>query len=203
MNKEDFLDELRKKLSGLPSEEAEDRIAFYNEMINDRMEDGLSEADAVGEIGSVDQVAEQILSDIPFPVLVRERIKPKRRIKIWEIVLIVLGSPIWLPLILAAFIILISAAVVVGTAVACAWVVDLSFAVGSISGLLGIGYYIKAGNPVGALFFCGAVLACAGLAILLFFVCVWFAKYVFKGAKKLIFKIKILLSGREVSAHHA
>ena len=38
MCKQDFLDELRAKLIGLPKQELEERLTFYSEMIDDRME---------------------------------------------------------------------------------------------------------------------------------------------------------------------
>ena len=47
MNKQEFLDELRKGLCGLPSEDIEERINFYSEMIDDRMEEGLTEEESV------------------------------------------------------------------------------------------------------------------------------------------------------------
>ena len=34
MNKDQFLEELRKKLSGLPQEDIDERVAFYSEMID-------------------------------------------------------------------------------------------------------------------------------------------------------------------------
>ncbi len=43
MNKQAFLTQLRKGLSGLPQEDIEERLAFYSEMIDDRIEEGLSE----------------------------------------------------------------------------------------------------------------------------------------------------------------
>ena len=47
MNKQDFLDTLRDRLSAtLSQEEVADSVEFYSEMINDRMEEGLSEEDA-------------------------------------------------------------------------------------------------------------------------------------------------------------
>ena len=54
MNKKDFLFSLEKALSGLPKEEVEERLAFYDEIIEDRVEDGLSEEQADMEIGSLD-----------------------------------------------------------------------------------------------------------------------------------------------------
>ena len=56
MSKQDFLTELRKGLSGLSRDEIEERLTFYSEMILYRMEEGLSEEDAISEIGSVDEI---------------------------------------------------------------------------------------------------------------------------------------------------
>ena len=41
MTKLDFLFSLEKKLSSLPRKELEERLGFYAEMIEDRMEEGL------------------------------------------------------------------------------------------------------------------------------------------------------------------
>ena len=43
MTKKEFLSGLRKKLSGLPQEDSEERLNFYSEIIDDRVEEGLSE----------------------------------------------------------------------------------------------------------------------------------------------------------------
>ena len=51
MNKQEFIVALCDRLVGLPEQEVEDRIGFYCEMIDDRIEDGLSEEDAVAAIG--------------------------------------------------------------------------------------------------------------------------------------------------------
>ena len=42
MTKKEFLSALREKMAGLPKDDVDDRIAFYSEMIDDRMEEGLS-----------------------------------------------------------------------------------------------------------------------------------------------------------------
>jgi uncharacterized membrane protein len=52
MTKQEFIDALRHKMAGLPKDDIEDRVAFYTEMIDDRVEDGLSEEQAVAEIGN-------------------------------------------------------------------------------------------------------------------------------------------------------
>ena len=81
MSKQDFLTELRKGLSGLPRDEIEERLTFYSEMILYRMEEGLSEEDAISEIGSVDEIVTQAVADIPLAKIAKERIKPKRHLK--------------------------------------------------------------------------------------------------------------------------
>ena len=96
MNKQEFLDGLRKGLSGLPQADIEERLTFYGEMLDDRIEEGLSEEEAVAAAGSVNEIVRQTVADIPLAKIAKERIKPKRRLKAWETVLLALGSPIWL-----------------------------------------------------------------------------------------------------------
>ena len=100
MNREEFLLELRKNLNGLPKDEIENRIEFYSEMISDRVEEGLTEEEAINDIGGVEGVIKDIAKEIPLTKLVKEKIKPKRSLYIWEIVLIFLGFPIWFPILL-------------------------------------------------------------------------------------------------------
>lgn len=197
MNKEVFLGELRKNLFGLPQENIDEWISFYSEMIDDRMEDGIPEADAVAEIGTVDSVKEQIMSEIPLAKIVREKVKPKRNLKAWEIVLLVLGFPVWAPLIVAALSVILAVYIVIWSVVVCVYATDLSLAAGAIAGLAGIAVYLKSGNPAGALFSFGAALACTGLAILLFFVSVWITKAVLKLTGKILLGIKNSFVGKE------
>ena len=60
MTKLEFIDELRKKLSGLPAADVEERLSFYSEMIDDKIEDGCAEDEAVFSIGSIDEISEQL-----------------------------------------------------------------------------------------------------------------------------------------------
>ena len=78
MSKQEFFEGLRKGLSGLAKEDIEERISFYNEMIDDRMEEGLTEEEAVAEMGSIDMIVEQILSETPISKIVKEKVKPDR-----------------------------------------------------------------------------------------------------------------------------
>ena len=44
MDKESYLAELREALGGLPEADVEESLAYYTELIEDRMEDGLESA---------------------------------------------------------------------------------------------------------------------------------------------------------------
>ena len=46
MSKSEFLDVLRKELKSQPPQDVEESLNFYSEMIDDRMDEGLSEEDA-------------------------------------------------------------------------------------------------------------------------------------------------------------
>ena len=108
MVKQEFLRELRTSLNGLPSEDIEERLSFYAEMIDDRVEEGLTEREAVAAIGSVAEVVAQIIGDTPLTKIVRENLKPRRRLGAGETVLLVLGSPIWLSLLISLFAVVLS-----------------------------------------------------------------------------------------------
>ena len=96
----------------MPQDDIEERLAFYSEMIEDQMEDGLSEEDAVLAVGSIDEIVTQVVADIPLTKIAKERIKTKRRLSVGEIILLALGSPIWLSLGIAVFAVILSLYVV-------------------------------------------------------------------------------------------
>ena len=126
MTRYEFLEKLQKKLCDLPEREVNERIYFYDEMINDRMEEGLSEEEAVLAVGTVDEIAYQISQEIYLanPPKVKP---PKRKLRVWEIVLLILGSPIWLPLLIVVFAVALTLYVVLWAVNLCLWAVELPF----------------------------------------------------------------------------
>ena len=192
MYKEQFLNELRRGLSGLPQDDIDERISFYSEMIDDRIEDGMPEEEAVAQIGPVNDIVQQVTADIPLSKLVREKVKPKRSLKVWEIILIVIGSPIWVSLLIAAFAVMFSLYAALWVVVISIYAVNLALAAEAVCCLPAAVVYLIKGNPAGAGFAVGAGLVCAGLAILLFFACIKITKGVLKLTKKMLMKIKTL-----------
>lgn len=160
MDKKTFLKKLRRQLKGLPGEERQAQLNFYAEMIEDRMEDGLSEEEAVAAIG----VAEQ------------EK-KEKKGVKVWTMVLIVLALPVLISLFAAAFSVYISLWAVVLSLWACL----PAFAAAALGGIV-----FSVCSAGVALF--GASVVCAGLAIFWFFGCKAATKAMVCLTKKLVKK---------------
>lgn len=200
MNKEDFLDELAKRLSGLPQEDIDERIAFYREMIYARMEEGLSEEEAIASIGSVDEVVRKIMAEYPLTTLVKDKVRPKRKPETWEIILLVLGFPLWFPLLIGAFAIVLSIYITIWAVIISLFAADFSCLAGCLGGLVGIFQYLRVGNFAGALFSVGAALVCAGVAILMFIACIYIAKTVIILTRKVVLAIKNSFVGKEVAA---
>lgn len=197
MNKHDFLAVLKSRLAGLPENDLNERLDFYAEIIDDRIEDGLSEEEAVSGIGNIDEVVGQILSDYPLAKIVKEKVKPKHRLAVWEIILIVLGAPLWLPVlgtVLSAAVTIIASFLLV---IAAFWCVDAGLAVAFAAGLGCAAVFAVRGNVLTALFFAGCSLVCGGLSIPVFFLCKAVTKGIWLLLKKAGLKIKSLFVGKE------
>ena len=195
MRKQEFLEALRAGLSGLPRDDVEDRLAFYSEMIDDRVEDGRTEEEAVGEIGSMEQIVSQIIADIPLTKIAKERIKPNKRLAAWEIVLLAVGSPLWLSLAVAALAIVLSLYAVLWSVVLSVWAVFVALSASALGTVAGGIVLTATGHPLVGLALMGAGLVCGGLAILAFLGCpattqgmAWLTKAIALGVKKCLIK---------------
>lgn len=197
MNKQAFLESLRKGLSGLPQDDLEERLAFYSEMIDDRMEEGLSEAEAVSAVGAVKDIIAQILAEMPLTKLVKEKVKPARALRAWEILLLVLGFPVWFPLLIAAFAVMLSVFIALWSVIVSLWAVGASFAACSIGGVVSAAVFAFQGNGITGVAMLGAGICCAGLSLFLFFGCKAAAKGILLLTKKMALGIKGLFARKE------
>ena len=200
MTKVRFLLSLHDRLSGLPQDDVEERLSFYSEMIEDRIEEGVSEEQAVAELGSVDEVAAQIVADIPLSKIARAKIKPKRRMKAWEIMLLVLGSPVWLSLLIAAAAVLFALYVVIWAVVVSLWAVFVSLAAAAAIGVPVCIVFALSGRGAAGLAMLGAGIVCAGLAIFLFYGCLAAGKGTLLLTKKIVRGTKNSMIKREDAA---
>lgn len=163
MSKNEFLYKLKKKLRGVPKNELEERLNFYSEMIDDRIDEGFSEHEAVARIGTVEDVANQILREYPSLIDENKKIVYKNN---W--LLIVIGSPLWIPLLIAVFAIVLSLYIVLWSVVISLWAVFVSFAAVSVASPIIAIIYI--GSNFGyALGFIGVGIAFFGLTVLTYY----------------------------------
>lgn len=171
MRKQEFLSQLRDGLRGLPQEDIEERLTFYGEMIEDRMEDGLSETDAVSAVGTVDEIVAQAIADTPLAKIAKERMKSNRRLKAWEIVLLALGSPIWLALGIAAVAVIISLYISLWAVIISLWAAFASIVGCAFGGIIGGIVFAISGNGLTGVAVIGTGIVLIGLSIFAFFGC--------------------------------
>lgn len=86
MTKIEYLKMLKRALRPITRAEREKSLAYFSEVIDDRMEEGISEEAAVAELESIEAAAERIIAEASA----QGQLRPKR--SVWEIVLIVLDS---------------------------------------------------------------------------------------------------------------
>lgn len=197
MSKQEFLAELEAGLSGLPQDDIEERINFYSEMIDDRMEEGNTEKDAVSGIGNVDEVVSQILMDYPLSRIMKERVRPKRRLQAWEIVLLALGSPIWLALLIVLFAVVLAGYIVVWAVIVALWAVEVAVAVCSVGAIAAAVLLVSQGKALIGAAMLGAGVFCAGLSVFMFFGCKAATKGILILTGKMALGIKSLFVGKE------
>ena len=75
MKKEAFLRALGGHREGMSADEKARALEFCAESIDDRVEDGMDEEDAVAALGDVEGVARGLLADRPLGAVVRERVR--------------------------------------------------------------------------------------------------------------------------------
>lgn len=188
MNKPDFLNNLKNALTGLPHDDIQKTIDYYSEIIDDAVEDGNNEQEAIARLGNIEDIAEKVIDETPLSRFVREDVK-NRNMSTAVIILLIVGSPLWLVLFVTIFAVGFS----LYTAI---WSVILSFfatfAALVISGaaMLIISPFLLPVRPLKAMFTSGTALICAGLSVFLFYISVWSAKAVIKFTVFLVRKAK-------------
>lgn len=190
MNKNEFITQLQNKLSDLSQDDIQKSVDYYSEMIDDRIEDGLTEEEAVEAIGSVEEIAQRILMETPLPKLVKAKVTPKRSMKGWEIALIIIGFPLWLPLIITAASIVFSVFVTIWSVIISLYAVVFSLFASAAACIFAMFVEFTAGNIAHGLLALGASLICAGIAILLFLLFNQIAKLIIKLCKLIVNAIK-------------
>lgn len=166
MKRNEFLNQLRARLWAMPEADKQRSVDYYSEMIDDRMEDGLSEEEAVAAIGDLDEIVEQILHETPRPpaTVHNGQKQQKRGLEPWMIVLLVLGSPLWIPLVVSAVSVVFSIYVSLWSVVISLYAVFIALAA-SAAGCV-VGSFFMIGRFAEVMVAWGVAALCAGLSIL-------------------------------------
>lgn len=200
MNKQEYLDAITNRLDGVPEDEIQKSIDYYSEIIDDRIEDGMTEEESVSAVGSVDDAVNEILENIPLSKIIKTRANSRRKIKPIEIVLLILGFPIWFPLLLVFIILIFVFYIVLWVIVIVLFIVDLAVFISGVAAIIaGIWGMFKLGiaYPLAAI---GGGLLLVGLSLLLLIPLIKLAKVVAKFAKVLARWIKSWFVRRKKNA---
>ena len=158
MTREEYIEELRARISHLPKEERESALSYYIEYLEDATDKTMEEI--VAELGTPGEVAERIIAECA-------QSNQERGENAGCLVgaLAVLTSPVWLPVLFVIF--------VVG-AVLLFVVMLLIFIFGVVAiALLGAGFWALTAYPPTGIAVLGGALICLGLAMLCMLLFMW------------------------------
>ncbi len=197
MTKAEFLNKLCTELSGLSPSDINSSIEYYSEMISDRTDAGMSEEEAVAELGSPKAIAREIIVNMPIGKVIKSTInKRKRVLKMWEIICLILGSPIWLSMLAAAVCILLSLYVAVWSVFISVLAVDIAAFAGG-AGITFASLFNIATAPATSTVLIGLGLCAMGIGAFCFLPCIKIGKVFVKTSIALTKAIKAIIVGKE------
>lgn len=170
MNKAEFLSILRTNLCGASEQDIKAAEDFYCEMIDDRVESGMSEQEAVDSLGSPEDAAKNILLEMPLGKLIKVKAKRSRRLSAMEIVLLILGFPVWGALVISAFAVFLSVYLSLWAVIISLYALSFALAVSGVACIVAGIWQMCAGNFAAGLFVFGGAVAVIGIGVLMFFV---------------------------------
>ena len=164
MTRDEFLGRLGELLACLPADQVEETKQFYAEAIADRMEDGMSEEEAVAAMGAPGEVAEATLDDLPAVPRAIARTRRRSTALLW--VLTIVGSPVWVPLLLAFAAVAVTIYVCIWVLALCVWIIAACFGAVGVTNLALMTVGVKVGLIPYALVTLGCGIALLGVALL-------------------------------------
>ncbi len=201
MNKKEFLANLKFKIRKLPKSDIEESLDYYSEIIDDSMEDGLSEQEAIEKLGDIDKIASQILMDKNLSTTSTSSSSTSSRLsrplRAWEIVLLVIGSPLWLPLLLAILSLIFVIYLLIWVIEIMIYAVFISFVFSFFTSIVQSIILLFSGNFIQSLLSFSTGLILLGLSILMFFASYKTTLFIIESHKKLFYKIKMKATQKE------
>ena len=173
MTKIEYLKKLKHALRRLKAEERKKSLAYFSEVIDDRMEDGIPEPDAVAELESIEAAAERIIAEAEAQGQMRKSLST------WEIALIVVGFPLWFPVLLTVGIVVLTLYLLVWIIISALFLVSAALVVSGPAGVVGMFIFLDS-NVASAFAVLATGLAGTGLGIALFIPVLYIAQIFLK-----------------------
>lgn len=193
MNKAKFTRELERNLKILGSEERRKFITYYDEIIEDYIENGLCEEDAILKIGAPKSIADEILGGQDAVIIG----KPSSARKVLNISLLILGFPLWGSLLLALILCILSAYIVIWCVPFTTGAVALSLFAASLISTVGSPFVI-ADVPAAGIVQLGLGIASMGISILTALLTIFLAEKFVKVTKAFTHKLRRVFSKEAV-----
>ena len=170
MSRDAFIGELRHRMAGLPQQTVERTVEYYSELIADSVEDGMSEEEAVARLESLEEIVANVVKDTPLSQIVQTRVQEKKAkgVSGWVIALLILGAPVWLPLLIAALVVLFALFIALWAVVIALWAVVVAVILAALAAMVGGVIELVRMHLAQGLVLLGGGLMCLGLCALAF-----------------------------------
>lgn len=166
MNIDTFYHEMNRLLKQLSKQDREQALTYYGEIIADSMEDGYSAEEAIARLGNLEMLADNVLAEYRKAVPVLRGKSTGSRVL--NIILLILGSPIWLTIFAVIFVLILVVYILLYVPVLVLGVLALAFPLAGIWSIVGAPFLMADIFSAG-LFQLGGGIALLGLSILCFF----------------------------------
>ncbi|MFA9466076.1 MAG: DUF1700 domain-containing protein [Velocimicrobium sp.] len=160
MTKSAYLNELEDKLNTLNRSERKKFISYYEEIIEDYIENGCSEELALERVGSPQSIATDLLRQENG---INKNFKSTT--KVWIAILLILGLPLWGSLLLAGILLILSAYIIIWCLPFIMGAISFSSFIIAMVSVMG-GFILLIQNPALAIVQYGLGIASLGIAML-------------------------------------
>lgn len=168
MEKKKFSEVLEKRIQQLNPVERQRIITFYEETIEDSMEDGKSEEEAVASLGDMDMIVKDILQENNLSFPVKEKSAFHSLDKKWRYLILFCTSPLWMMLLVVMLMLFLVGCMLLFwgfVLIGCLWIMPIIIVLSSI---LILPFHIVQNFPYSVLVI-GLALISAAWAILVSF----------------------------------
>ena len=169
MTRDEWLAQLCDKLrnQGVSKKDVQEAREFYAEALDDCIEDGMTEAEAVAHLGDVRDACASVVESLPPARRAVAGVRQSRERTILVIVLLILGAVAWVPLAAGLALLAVAVYAMIWCVIAAVWVVDVTLLLMGGVGIAALVEGLTAGVSLTGIYSCGVGLLLCGVGIAL------------------------------------